>query len=543
MAKLHGYITAVLGLATMALPHHLLPTRTTTTFTEAIIKERCYSWTYHPELFLGAGIFLLGILQVLGWSRRALHGGVMVLGGLVVLAGYAMMPVEHYLKMGADLLGMSYNPMIWAGKNSIRAHVGIQLLLYFLGLLTILAGYGGHRGWEVTLSKRQRLRTSYLILQNIRERPFRSFVQVFLVAVASSALFSGTIIMEGSKRGLESLTARIGVDIIVVPEEQSFVAQDILLGTGFRPVYMEEEVLQEVAALPWVEETSPQLYAGSFTYTKLGVPFEAGVVGIEPGSDFTVEPWLARPQDTRMGPEEAIVGYGVKYSRGQRIPLQGREFYVIGTLRRTGMEFFDNSVFITLDEAAGFQGVPGDSISTIHVKVRSQGEAELVAEAIEGIPGVSAIPVRKATAVVRERLDGLFLAFLLLMSAVWLFAVSGISLISSMTVNERKRELGIIRAMGASTGFVLGLFAREAAFIGLVGGVLGSCLGGAVVIGFRKAVTASLKLPFIWPGDLLVVGLALGVVLLSAAVGAMGATLSTRKSVGMEPYELIRVGE
>jgi putative ABC transport system permease protein len=543
MARLQGLITAVLGLAVMAVPHHLLPTRTITTFTGAIQKEQCYSWNYHPELYLGTGILFLGLLQGFGRPRRKIWFLVAAFGSLVLVQAYVMMPPVFYLKKAAGLLAMDYNPVIWSGQTSIRAHIGIQYLLYILGSTTVLAAYSGLRGWEVELGQERRLTTSYIVLQGVRERAFRSTVVILLVGVASSALFAGSVIIEGSKLGLDSLTGRLGADIIVVPEERSYVAQELLLGSGFRPVYMDIGILQEVAALPGVEKASPQVFAGSFQYQKQNVPFTAGVVGIDPKTDFTVAPWLMFSLEGEMRSGQAIAGRGVKYVMGQTIPLEEGNFLVFGNLKRTGLAFFDNSIFVVMEDVERFPGVPPESISAVHVRVTPGHEVDTVAEEVEAIAGVSAIPVRRATAVVRDRLTGLFRTFGLIIAAVWLLAVITISLIFSMTASEGKRELGILRALGATRGFVLGLFTREAALLGLAGGVLGTVMGAAVIIAFKNAVISALKLPFVWPGDGFVLAMVLVTLAVSTGVGATGAAVSIKRGADIEPYELIRVGE
>ncbi|EUA28476.1 ftsX-like permease family protein [Mycobacterium intracellulare] len=66
-------------------------------------------------------------------------------------------------------------------------------------------------------------------------------------------------------------------------------------------------------------------------------------------------------------------------------------------------------------------------------------------------------------------------------NAVWVIvvAVAAVALLNTLTlsVNERRREIGVLRAMGSSRRFTLRMVLAEAAGIGVVGGVLGLALG------------------------------------------------------------------
>jgi len=542
-----GYITVFLGVVALAAPHHLLPTRTALTGTGAFLKIYCYSWLYHPEFYLGIVLVILGVLLLLDRFRRPLSLTVIFIGLLLFVTAYMMKPPEYYLKIGANLLNVEYNPYIWQGENSIRAHIGIRHLLFLLGLATVATGYLSYIDREVTLVKK-RYTTSYISLQNIKEKPFRNAVLVFMVSVAASSLFAGTIIIKGSEGGLESATGRLGADIAVVPEEVGKVGQKIILGTRYKPVYMDEKLVQEVARVPGVERVTPQLYVGFYEFEEWGMPYEAGVVGFDPHTDFIVQPWLWTSQygikGVEVGPMEAIVGKAVPYLRGQKIGFLGGKFTVVGTLKWTGIGFFDYAVFIRMDDAFQvFSDLPKDTVSVIYVKLEPGRDVSQVAREIEEIPNISALPVQKSTTMVREKLVPLSKAFFLFCSVLWVFAISAISILFSMTVNERKRELGVLRAMGASRNFVIVLFAKETAFIGILGGIIGTVMGGTVVIAFKNAIIASLKIPFIWPSSLFIVALFIGTLVLSTVICALGAIIPTRKSIGMEPYELIRGGE
>ncbi len=118
-----------------------------------------------------------------------------------------------------------------------------------------------------------------------------------------------------------------------------------------------------------------------------------------------------------------------------------------------------------------------------------------------------------------------------------------IGVVFSMIVNERRREIGIFRAMGARRGHVFRLIILEATVLSFIGGILGVAVGGGVLAMFRDAIYASLDIPHLWPSTgrlALLVGVCL---VLSVLTGMIAALLPALRAAFLEPYEAIRGGE
>jgi putative ABC transport system permease protein len=122
-------------------------------------------------------------------------------------------------------------------------------------------------------------------------------------------------------------------------------------------------------------------------------------------------------------------------------------------------------------------------------------------------------------------------------------AVVMIGAVFSMIVNERKREIGLTRAMGATKGFVFRLIMLESVTLTTLGGILGVVASGLVIKAFEKDILTVLKVPYVWPDTgyiLEMVLISLGLSILTGIVSALyPAIISSR----MEPYEAIRRGE
>ncbi|MEK6985858.1 MAG: ABC transporter permease [Candidatus Thermoplasmatota archaeon] len=92
----------------------------------------------------------------------------------------------------------------------------------------------------------------------------------------------------------------------------------------------------------------------------------------------------------------------------------------------------------------------------------------------------------------------------------------GIANIMLVSVTERTREIGVMKAIGARNGDILRLFLLEAIVIGVVGSLIGLGLGlglGALVVGVLFADSgAAVVIPYEWIGISLAVGILVGVV-------------------------------
>ncbi|NDJ36571.1 MAG: FtsX-like permease family protein, partial [Chloroflexi bacterium] len=105
-----------------------------------------------------------------------------------------------------------------------------------------------------------------------------------------------------------------------------------------------------------------------------------------------------------------------------------------------------------------------------------------------GIPVASTATPTTFLGVLTSQVD-FFVAFMLFM-ALLLGAVGGLGLASTMSLNvlERTREIGVMRAIGASDGAVRGIFLSEGIVIGLISFVIASLMSIPIAYGFAVGV-------------------------------------------------------
>ncbi|MCM8710708.1 ABC transporter permease [Clostridium sp. SYSU_GA19001] len=127
---------------------------------------------------------------------------------------------------------------------------------------------------------------------------------------------------------------------------------------------------------------------------------------------------------------------------------------------------------------------------------------------------------------------GIFTAFIGAVAAISLI-VGGIGVMNIMlvSVTERTREIGIRKAIGATTSAILLQFLTESVIISVIGGIIGMIAGitGAYFIGSFANITPSLS-----------AGVIIGAILFSSAVGIFFGIYPARKAANLDPIEALR---
>ena len=133
--------------------------------------------------------------------------------------------------------------------------------------------------------------------------------------------------------------------------------------------------------------------------------------------------------------------------------------------------------------------------------------------------------------------------FTLIGSIALLVATIGIANTLVMAIYERTREIGILKAMGASSGEIRRMFMLEAGFIGLIGGVIGLLLGWLAGMCLNQIIPVVMRyrdLPV--RGDFFVVTpmLALGVILFATFIGLVAGLLPAQRAAKLDPLQALR---
>ncbi len=372
--------------------------------------------------------------------------------------------------------------------------------------------------------------------------------------MVTGTLFSATIFISSMQNALKIGTYRLGADVLVVPEKYAADARSALLAGEPTSFYMNRDILEKVKSVGGVKKASPQLFIKPTSFTCC-YNVNAFLVAFDPTSDFTITPWLEKNLKKPLSGNEVITGRGMPVMAGDQISFFGTLFKVVGTMEPTGIKFFDQSIFMTMDAAYKMAedsktksmqpiSLSKDEISTVLVRVEEGIAPDRVAIRIEhDVDGVRAMASDEVISTVRKQLMGLLKGILIISALLWILSLLMMGFVFYMIVNERQRELGLLRSMGARKKHVFGLIITEAVIISGLGGIAGLISGSAILMIFKDAILQHLKLPYLLPQMTFLVELVLGAVIFSLLTGILSSLFPAVLASNMEPYEAIRKGE
>lgn len=395
---------------------------------------------------------------------------------------------------------------------------------------------------------------SFFAFRNLRRKVVRSILLILAVTVVTATLFSATLFITSMQNALKLGTYRLGADVLVVPEGHEQQARSALLAGEPTSFYMSADTLDKVRSVEGVSKATPQLFIKPSSFTCC-YNVDVFLVAFDPKTDFTVTPWLEKTLKRELSDEEIITGREVPVISGDVIPFFGNSFKVAGTMEPTGMKFFDQSVFMTMDAAYKMAEVSKErsvqplnidrgKISAILVQAKEGYTPERVSIRIEhDVPGVKALASDEVINTVRKQLRGLIKGVFIISGILWILALLMMGFAFSMIVNERLREFGLLRSMGAKKRHILSLILSEAMTLSLIGGIIGLFSGVFLLMSFKDVLLQSLKLPYLFPSVKVLIELIIGIVFLSLLTGFISALLPAYSASRLEPYMAIRKGE
>jgi putative ABC transport system permease protein len=375
-----------------------------------------------------------------------------------------------------------------------------------------------------------------LAFKNLRGNGFRTLVIFLAVMGVAGFLLATTLIIKGAEYSLDSGLQRLGADILVVPAGAENKVETALLMGKPTNVWMDQNNLQTIAGIPGVRAVSPQIYLSSLYGASCCAVSEMFMVVYDPATDFTVTPWLQKNLKRALTKGEVIGGSYISTPEGEQyIKLYGYNMTLKGNLASTGTGI-DQTLFMTRDTAQAMADSsittaveplkinPGQ-ISTIMVKVNPGTDTHRVALTIlKDTLGMVPIESPNLFGTFRNQMSGLLWGFFAITIIVWIIAMIMIGLIFSMAANERRREIAVLKAIGASRGFIFRSVLAEAILIALTGSIMGIAAAALGIFLFKDWLAESLKMPFLFPSIPSFIGLfgiGVAVAIITVALAAL----------------------
>ncbi len=382
-----------------------------------------------------------------------------------------------------------------------------------------------------------------LSFRNIIKKPVRSAALIIIAAFLAFSAFGGSVMVMSLSGGLNSLSARLGADIVVVPySATSKVSYDSIIIQG-QPgqFYMDSKYYDEIKKeISGIEKITAQFYLASAKASCCSSRLQ--IIGFDPETDFSVQPWIEKSYSDKLGLYDTVVGSDVTPNTDMTIEIYGKTLKVQSVLDKTGTEL-DHAIYVnteTMKELIKAHNEknpnqerevnPDNVVSSVLIKVSGGYDIDSVVGDINlHVRQVKAIRTQNMISDVADSLSGVSGMISALMIAVWALSVIIMAIAFTMIMNERKKEFAVLRVLGASRARLAGFVFKENAILTLTGGVIGVLLTVIIILLFSPLIEQSIGLPFLLPNAVTLCVAGLITVIVTVAAGALTAAISAFK--------------
>jgi putative ABC transport system permease protein len=378
----------------------------------------------------------------------------------------------------------------------------------------------------------------------------RTALSMLGIAIGICAVILLTSIGEGTRRYVLDQFTQFGTNLIAVNpgKEETFGIPGVLGGTTKKLTIDDAEALTR---LPGVERVAPfALGSARVEHGSLGrsVYIYGATDALPEVLKFSVRQGsFLPPGDPRRGAAVAVLGptvkrelFGEANALGEWVRIGGQRFRVIGVMEPKGQILgfdIDDVAYIPLAQAMKLFNL--DELIEIDIifsnpRIESQVEEAVRALLTErhGKEDFTITTQAQMLEVFGNVMDMITAGVAAIAGISLLVGSLGILTIMWIAVGERRAEIGLLKALGATSGQIQSLFLTEAAALATLGGAAGIAAGLGLADLLRIAVPG---LPVSTPVLFIVLALAV-----SLATGLLSGVLPARKAAMLEPIEALR---
>jgi putative ABC transport system permease protein len=362
---------------------------------------------------------------------------------------------------------------------------------------------------------------------------------VAALAVCVASLVAIVTIMLALQKSIESKLETFGFTVIVQPASAnlslSYGGMAISGVDTYEVQSLSEQDMSRIKHMPGASRlvaVSPAL----LQVVTVGKE-QALLVGTDFAQEFRAKKWWMLDGRRPSAPGDIIIGTEaaktLRLKKGSAVEIAGTRFTVTGILHDTGSQD-DSFIFADLRQAQTLFN-RGHALSLIEVSTRSsQDTNQVVADIERAVPHASVSSIKQAVQY-KERTAGSLANFGLAVTAI-VILTSGCIVFTTMmsAVSDRKREIGIFRAIGYRQATIVKIVLLETAILSLLGGFLGYVIGFSSVYGLPviyKQLTLSVNLN----------GLVFaGALVLAVFVGIISSIIPVYRAARMDPAEALK---
>ncbi len=390
-------------------------------------------------------------------------------------------------------------------------------------------------------------------IKNLRRAGIRTYLTLIGVIIGIAAIVSLLSVGQGLNVAVEEQFQQLGSNtIFIIPGAAS------MSGSGSAGISLTQADLDRLGGIKGISDVIP-IYAGAATMTyrneKAGISIyamEAGKANIFGDTGFmqVAEGRMLSNNDS----EGILIGDSISKDLFSRpletrkiVLINGVEYKVVGVIKKESQSFGGGSssnttVYMSLEAYKRiFTGElsPGIVFAKTYTRADVEDAAAEVKKVLEKNYGEKSITVYSSDQLLTSinSVLGIVTLFLVGIGGISLI-VGGIGIMNAMitSVMERTKEIGLMKALGASNNKILMIFLLEASFIGAIGGAIG------IVIGFSLSILVSLIGTAVGFSLVAYIGpeIAVGALIFSMFVGMISGILPAINAAKLDPVVALR---
>ncbi len=400
----------------------------------------------------------------------------------------------------------------------------------------------------------RRLWTEWTIaLKFLREGRAQTVMILIGVAVGVAVIVFVTALIQGLQSNLIERTLGTQAHIRLLPPDEVNLRLPAAQGTvqlvqedkrvqRLRSINNWQQVAATLDQLPALTAVSPVVSGPAFA--RRGAALESvALVGVDleryqqiiPLSTYLLEGQL------RVGAGDAMIGKLLAENLGLRVGdklrletgQQSAAIVNIAAVFELGVRELDaRYVYLDLKQAQSLLNLPG-GITVLDLTVEEIFTAQAIAARIARLTGLKAESWMETNAQLMNGLTAQSMSTNIIVVFVALSVAFGIASVLSVSVVQRTREIGILRATGATRQQILRIFLLQGAVFGLLGSGIGIAASYALVWMFNNAGPGLFYIPISST-------LILSSLLLATVTGVIAAAVPSRRAASLDPVEAIR---
>lgn len=392
-----------------------------------------------------------------------------------------------------------------------------------------------------------------IAMRFLRQGRAQTLLILFGIAVGVSVIVFVTALISGLQNNLVQRTLGTQSHVRVeAPDEANRIAPappgtlQLVLedrrAQALRPIDNWPEVRDVLDTLPGITAVSPVVSGPAFGRRGEAVQSVA-LVGVDLPRYLRVIPLDENMVEGRLevGSGNAVVGRQLAEDLGLRTGGKlrldagdGREAIVnVAGIFELGVRELDaRYVYLDLKQAQSLLALPG-GVTVIDVTVEDLFAADRSAARIRGLTGLKAESWQETNAQLVNALTSQSMSTRMISFFVAMSVALGIASVLAVSVAQRTREIGILRAMGTRRRQMLRVFLIQGAVLGLAGSLIGALAGLALVGAFNRFGPGLFYIPL--PPTLVPAAMALATI-----AGVIAAAVPASRASRLDPVEAIR---